>query len=182
MEKEQPGGSANVNPLLTTLLGHAPASVPAAGGTSASRRRRQASSTYDRVTRSIGLVVALLLMAALWLTGGYFTLQWFASLGVRVAAAGLRARELISSAYLEREVTVDLTEGGQVQALAYVIDPDHVQYCGGLPLEEQAQIIARAVGGRGPNRDYLFATARHLAELGIADADLEWLANRVAML
>lgn len=96
--------------------------------------------------------------------------------------AALRARELISSAYLEREVTVDLTDGGQVQALAYVIDPDHVQYCGGLPLEEQAQIIARAVGGRGPNRDYLFATARHLAELGIADADLEWLANRVAML
>lgn len=96
--------------------------------------------------------------------------------------AGLRARELISSAYLEREVTVDLTEGGQVQALAYVIDPDHVQYCGGLPLEEQAQIIAAAAGGRGPNRDYLFATARHLAELGIADPDLEWLAARVATL
>lgn len=89
MEKEQPGGSAKANPLLTTLLGQAPGSVPAAGGTSASRRRRQTSSTYDRITRSIGLVVALLLMAVLWLTGGYFTLQWFASLGVRVAAAGL---------------------------------------------------------------------------------------------
>ena len=96
--------------------------------------------------------------------------------------AALRERELISSAYLECEVTLDLAEGGQVRALAYVIDPDHVQYCGGLPLEEQARIIADAVGGRGPNRDYLVATARHLAELGIGDPDLEWLAARVAAL
>lgn len=93
--------------------------------------------------------------------------------------ADLRERELVSSAYLERHLTVDLTGGGQVQALVYVIDPDHVQYCGGLPLEEQAQIISRASGGRGANRDYLFSTAAHLAGLGIADPDLEWLAARV---
>lgn len=93
--------------------------------------------------------------------------------------AELRERELVSSAYLERHLTVGLSGGGQVQALVYVIDPDHVQYCGGLALEEQAQIIARASGGRGANRDYLFSTAAHLAELGIADADLEWLAARV---
>lgn len=96
--------------------------------------------------------------------------------------AALRERELVSSAYLERMLPVDLAGGGQVQALAYVIDPDHVQYVGGLPLERQAQIIAGATGGRGPNRDYLFATAAHLAELGIADADLEWLAARVRAL
>lgn len=94
----------------------------------------------------------------------------------------LRDRELISSAYLERWLPVTLTDGRQVQALVFVIDADHVQYCGGLPLEEQAQIIAHAVGGRGPNRDYLFATAQHLTELGIGDADLEWLAARVASL
>ena len=91
----------------------------------------------------------------------------------------LRERELISSAYLERWLPVHLTDGRAVQALVFVIDPDHVQYCGGLPLEEQARIIARAVGGRGPNRDYLHATADHLAELGIGDADLEWLSARV---
>lgn len=96
--------------------------------------------------------------------------------------AALRERELISSAYLERTLPVTLSGGGQVQALAYVIDPDHVQYCGGLALEEQAQIIAQATGGRGPNRDYLFSTASHLADLGIADADLEWLATRVRAL
>ncbi len=91
----------------------------------------------------------------------------------------LRARELISSAYLERHLPLDLADGRRVSALAFVIDPDHVQYCGGLTLEDQAVIIARAVGGRGPNRDYLFATADHLTDLGIADADLTWLSDRV---
>jgi glutathione-specific gamma-glutamylcyclotransferase len=47
-----------------------------------------------------------------------------------------------------------------------------------MALEDQAQIIARPL--RGPNRDYLFATAEHLAELGIADPDLTWLAARVS--
>ncbi|QYZ70374.1 gamma-glutamylcyclotransferase [Neotabrizicola shimadae] len=96
--------------------------------------------------------------------------------------AALRERELISSAYLERNLPVTLADGAGVQALVYVIDPHHIQYCGGLPLEEQAQIIATAHGGRGPNRDYLFATAAHLAELGIADLDLDWLAARVRAL
>lgn len=96
--------------------------------------------------------------------------------------AYLRERELISSAYLERWLPLTLADGRRIDALAYVIDPDHVQYCGGLALEEQARIIARATGGRGPNRDYLWNTASHLAELGIGDADLDWLARRVRAL
>ena len=95
--------------------------------------------------------------------------------------AALRERELVSSAYLERVLPV-VTETGPLDALTYVIDPDHVQYCGGLPLAEQARIIAAAVGGRGANRDYLWSTAAHLAELGIGDADLEWLAQEVRRL
>jgi len=95
--------------------------------------------------------------------------------------AMLRERELVSSAYLETTLPVE-TRLGAVEALTYVIDPDHAQYCGGLELEEQARIIARADGGRGRNRDYLWSTADHLAELGIADPDLEWLAARVRSL
>jgi cation transport protein ChaC len=91
--------------------------------------------------------------------------------------AALRERELVSSAYLEMTLPVR-TDAGPIIALAYVIDPDHAQYCH-LDRETQARIIAGAVGGRGPNRDYLWSTAAHLAELGIADADLEWLATRV---
>jgi len=93
--------------------------------------------------------------------------------------AALRERELISSAYLERRLEVGLADGRRVEALTYVVDPDHVQYCGGLPLEEQARIIARAKGGRGPNTEYLFNTTAHLRELGIEDVDLDWLVRRV---
>jgi glutathione-specific gamma-glutamylcyclotransferase len=94
-----------------------------------------------------------------------------------VTLFALRERELISSAYLERVLPV-ATDDGEIEALAYVIDPDHAQYCQ-LDREEQARIIAQAVGGRGPNREYLWSTTAHLAELGIADPDLDWLASRV---
>lgn len=93
--------------------------------------------------------------------------------------AYLRERELISSAYLERDLTVELASGEAVTAVTYVIDPHHVQYCGGMELEQQAQIIATAVGGRGPNTEYLYNTAEHLAEIGLGDAELEWLMQRV---
>lgn len=91
----------------------------------------------------------------------------------------LRERELISSAYLEKSLPLSLSDGRIVQALAYVVDADHVQYCGGLPLSEQARIIADAVGGRGPNTDYLYNTASHLDDLGIHDPDVQWLAEKV---
>lgn len=93
--------------------------------------------------------------------------------------AYLRERELVSAAYLERMLDIELADGRVVEAVTYVIDPDHVQYCGGLDLKEQARIIAQAVGGRGPNAEYLYNTADHLHELGIRDAELDWLAARV---
>jgi cation transport protein ChaC len=92
----------------------------------------------------------------------------------------LRDRELISSAYIERYLSVELRNGVTVSALTFVIDADHEQYCGGLSLQEQAHIVASAVGGRGSNRDYLDATARHLLQLGIEDGDLTWLSARVS--
>ncbi len=94
----------------------------------------------------------------------------------------LRARELISAAYLEACAPVHLHDGRQVQAVTYVIDRAHDQYCAGLSLEDQAQIIAGATGGRGPNSEYLFNTAAHLAELGLRDEQLDWLAARVRAL
>ncbi len=93
--------------------------------------------------------------------------------------AYLRERELISSAYIETRLRIELTDSTQVEAVTYVVDPHHVQYCGGLPLEDQARIIAGAVGDRGPNTDYLHNTAAQLATLGIHDPDLHWLDARV---
>ncbi len=108
----------------------------------------------------------------------------FAVPGTEAAPAlqGLRARELISSAYLEHWLPVTLEDGRTVSAVVYVIDRAHPQYAGGLSLEAQAQIIAHAVGGRGANSAYLANTAAHLRELGLADPELDWLETRVAAL
>ncbi|MEP3297533.1 MAG: gamma-glutamylcyclotransferase [Pseudoruegeria sp.] len=93
--------------------------------------------------------------------------------------ADLRERELISSAYLEIWGDVTLSDGRIVNAVTYIVDKDHAQYTGPLDLEKQAQVISEAVGGRGPNSEYLYNTASHLCELGIEDADLNWLTERV---
>lgn len=89
----------------------------------------------------------------------------------------LRERELISSAYIERLVSVDLGDA-TVTALTYVVDTAHAQYVAGMPLETQAQVIASAVGGRGPNTEYLWNTVAQLEELGVHDDELNWLAAR----
>lgn len=95
--------------------------------------------------------------------------------------AMLRERELISSAYYEDTVPLITDTGETIEALAYIINRDHVQYCQ-FDLEKQAQIIAKAVGGRGPNTEYLYNTTAHLTELGIKDDDLAWLTTRVRAL
>lgn len=95
--------------------------------------------------------------------------------------AYLRERELVSSAYLEKMLDVQLADGRLVRAVTYVIDESHEQYCHET-LEQQAQIIAHAVGGRGPNTEYLYNTADHLMQIGLRDPDLEWLTERVRAL
>jgi len=93
--------------------------------------------------------------------------------------AYLRERELISSAYMEQWHDIVFHDGGTAKAVCYVIDRGHVQYAGGLPLQEQAVIIANAVGDAGPNIEYLLNTVSHLNELGIADKDMNILADLV---
>ncbi|MDP5307815.1 gamma-glutamylcyclotransferase [Paracoccus spongiarum] len=94
----------------------------------------------------------------------------------------LRERELVTGAYQEQLVTVALEDGRRIEAIAYVMRRDHEQYVGNLCHREQAEIIARATGGRGPNAEYLFNTARHLAEIGLADPWLEELSADVRRL
>lgn len=125
-----------------------------------------------------GLVLALDAQAGGQCTGVAFQV---ADEQADIVHAQLRERELISSAYYEDTVELLSDEGETIPALAYIINPDHVQYCQ-FDLEKQAHIIAQAVGGRGPNTEYLFNTAAHLTELGIKDADMEWLVTRVRAL
>ncbi|MBI1417783.1 MAG: gamma-glutamylcyclotransferase [Limimaricola sp.] len=125
-----------------------------------------------------GLVLALDALDGATCTGMAFRV---AAADRDAVLADLRERELISSAYLERVLPIGLADGRVVQALAYIVDPAHRQYCR-FPLEQQAQMIAHATGGRGPNWEYLDNTARRLHQIGIADPDLDWLEGRVAAL
>ena len=61
-------------------------------------------------------------------------------------------------------------------------DPEDHLYSGGLPREDQAQMISGAVGGMGPNTEYLFNTAAHLTQIGLHDPSLAWLHDRVKSL
>jgi cation transport protein ChaC len=110
-----------------------------------------------------------------------------AGVAYRVAApeaagvlAYLRERELVSYAYDEARLPVRLDGGAQeVEAVTYVTNRTHPQYRGDLSIEDQAAIIARAVGPRGPNADYLRNTIEGLEALGIEDAELLRLAALV---
>ena len=93
--------------------------------------------------------------------------------------AYLRAREMVTEAYREAILPLRLEDGREIEALTYVMRRDHVQYAGGLSLDEQARIIARAHGGRGPNAEYLFNTVTHLAQIGLGDRDLDQLSETV---
>ena len=99
--------------------------------------------------------------------------------GAEATLAYLRERELVSYAYREILHPVTLDTGARVEALAYVSDRAHPQYQGGLSLEDQAGVIARAVGPMGPNAEYLMNTVESLAGLGIEDRDLSALAELV---
>jgi len=92
--------------------------------------------------------------------------------GAAATLGYLRERELVSYAYTETRLPVALEDGAEVEALAYVSNPGHAQYRGGLSLEAQAEVIARAVGPRGPNLDYLLNTVASLDALGLHDPDL----------
>lgn len=94
--------------------------------------------------------------------------------------AYLRERELVSYAYQEARLQIALDgHDAAIEAVTYVMNRDHSQYRGDLSLEEQADVIARAVGPRGPNADYLMNTVESLTALGLEDADLLRLADLV---
>ncbi len=91
----------------------------------------------------------------------------------------LRAREQVTSVYLERRVSVRLAGGPAVTAITYVVDRAHAQYAGRLNHEAMLLHVRGAAGQSGPNPEYVLATHDHLAGLGLPDPTLEWLAVRL---
>lgn len=93
--------------------------------------------------------------------------------------AYLRAREQVTSVYLERTVPAVLADGCVLPALTYVVDRRHPQYAGDLSLEETLQVVRGAVGQSGNNEDYVLSTADHLRGEGIADPRLQAVASHL---
>jgi len=94
--------------------------------------------------------------------------------------AYLRDRELVTSVYLERMLSVRLDGGDTVQAVSYIVDRAHEQYAGALDPADAAAIVSGAVGKAGPNEEYVINTLEHLRALGIRDDWLEEVGRRIA--
>jgi glutathione-specific gamma-glutamylcyclotransferase len=93
--------------------------------------------------------------------------------------AYLRARELVTSVYVERMVGLRLPCGGTTRALTFVVDRAHEQYAGRLPIEEMARLVARGVGASGANPDYVRNTYEHLRQLEVHDSALAEIVRRL---
>jgi cation transport protein ChaC len=109
-------------------------------------------------------------------------------LGFRVDAAEAEAvrayldeRELVGYAYRSAMLPVSI-DAGEILAYTFVADPAHGQYAGHLGIERAAEIIMRARGSAGLNRDYLINTVRRLEQEGIVDPDLHALLKRIEYL
>lgn len=96
----------------------------------------------------------------------------------RVAAAEVEAtirrlwaREMRRPVYKVRMLRTRLRDR-EVHAFAFVADPAHAGYAGGLTIGQTARIVATCCGARGPNIEYLTRTVQHLDELGVHDHNL----------
>ncbi|KAI9025555.1 ChaC-like protein-domain-containing protein [Hyaloraphidium curvatum] len=86
-------------------------------------------------------------------------------------------REMLSGVYVPTWVDASTPEGS-VRAVTFTIDKTHPRFAEET-LEEQANLIATAVGRAGSNRDYLYRCKRELERLGIADPYVDDLFDRV---
>ncbi|HJW42036.1 MAG TPA: gamma-glutamylcyclotransferase [Rhizomicrobium sp.] len=91
-------------------------------------------------------------------------------------------REMLSGAYEPRWVNADVESEGRIRALTFVVNRYHPRYEGALAEDHVAQRVAHAAGPLGTNRDYLYRTANHLAEIGVEDGPLLGLEARVRQL
>ena len=91
-------------------------------------------------------------------------------------------REMLSGAYEPRWVNADVEGQGRTRVLTFVINRYHPRYEGSLDEDRAARRIAEAQGLLGTNRDYLYRTVKHLAELGIDDGPMHSLEAKVRAL
>jgi cation transport protein ChaC len=96
--------------------------------------------------------------------------------------AYLRAREQVTTVYLETWRRIELEEHArrQVRALCFIVDRSHVQYAGRLTLPECVHHVRQGHGSSGANRDYVLETVAALEKLGYRETDLHLIAERLS--
>jgi cation transport protein ChaC len=72
------------------------------------------------------------------------------------------------------------TEVGPIRAITFCIDRKSKRYVSGLSDDEIADVLASAVGSRGSMAEYLYATVKHLQDMGVHDRHLWDLQELVA--
>jgi cation transport protein ChaC len=95
--------------------------------------------------------------------------------------AYLRERELVTNVYVEtwRQIRLVRESDPPVLALTFIADRHHEQYAGKLSREKLLEHVRGRHGRSGPNSEYVINTVRHLRQLAIHDAALEWLASQL---
>jgi len=92
----------------------------------------------------------------------------------------LRAREQVTSVYLERRKNIMLIESNRtVEAVTYVVDRTHSQYAGILDDDALEHHVRLGRGASGHCIDYVLNTLTHLREMNIHDPALERLGHRL---
>lgn len=93
----------------------------------------------------------------------------------------LRAREQVTSVYLEQSRRITLLDTGrQVEAVTYVADRKHKQYAGRLSHDTLLKYVRQGRGVSGHCIDYVLNTAAHLREMNMSDSVLERLVHELA--
>ena len=93
----------------------------------------------------------------------------------------LIARELVNGVYRQVWLPVLLAQG-PVEACTFVVERNHSQYAGKLPLEAAARLVAEGEGLAGKALDYLRNTIAHLDDLGLAEGPLHAILERAERL
>lgn len=94
--------------------------------------------------------------------------------------AYLRAREQVTSTYLEARKPVTLQNSGRtVEAITYLVDRSNRQYAGKLASEELLRLVRQGRGVSGECIDYVLNTLAHLRDMNIHDARLESLGRQL---
>jgi cation transport protein ChaC len=93
--------------------------------------------------------------------------------------AYLRAREQVTSVYVEQVLPIRLGDGQRRLALTYTVDRGHAQYAGRLAREALLRFVRDSRGVSGANPDYVISTHDLLRDLGVADPTLHWLVRQL---